>query len=302
MNIALAGLTVREEVALGMLVGKSFPDWQCLPATDGPRAPLPPADLYVLDLAGRGMTRWTDAAQGELLRALGGAPAVLVAPAFDQSWSALDASLRQSQPLVLLHKPYGVEAMRAALQQAAAGRAAPAPSTALRAMKPAAPDRARAAEVRPASRPLLPVKPAQTLPTGAMSLQATAQRPPLAAPARMEGQLASREFQARMAAVPGAPLFLRRLAESLARQHPFELRISFVNRMIFHPAEQWAASNTPAPVLEQLCQDDELASSIEIDAIDGHDALARAARLDIPAQPLQALLWKLAHRLPGQKP
>ena len=60
--------------------------------------------------------------------------------------------------------------------------------------------------------------------------------------------------------------------------------------MIFHPGEQWAASNAPAPVLVQLCQDDELASSIEIDAIDGQDAQARAARLDIPAQPLQALL------------
>ena len=298
MNVALAGLTAREEVALGMLVGKSLHGWQCLPATNGPRAPLPPADLYVVDLAGRGMARWTEASQAELLKALGGVPAVLVAPAFDQTWSALDAHRSQSQPLVLLHKPYGVEAMRAALQQAAAGRAAPARSTA---MKPAASDRARTAQASPASRPSLPVEPAQTLPTGAMSLPATGERLPLAAPALVEGKLASSEFQARMAALPGMPLFLRRLAESLAQQHPFELRISFVNRMIFHPGEQWAASNTPAPVLAQLCQDDELASSIEIDAIDGQDARARAARLDIPAQPLQALLWKLAQHLPGQK-
>ena len=301
MNIALAGLTAREEVALGMLVGKSLPGWQCLPATDGPGAPLPPAELYVVDLAGRGMARWTDAAQDELLKALGGAPAVLVAPAFDQTWSALGPHCSQSQPLVLLNKPYGVEAMRAALQQAAAGRAAPARSTALPAMQPTTPDRARTAQARPASRPSLPVEPAQTLPTGTMALPDAVERPPLAAPALVEGTLASSEFQARMAALPGMPLFLRRLAESLAQQHPFELRISFVNRMIFHPGEQWAASNTPAPVLAQLCQDDELASSIEIDAIDGQDARARAARLDIPAQPLQALLWKLAHHLPGQK-
>lgn len=301
MNIALAGLTAREEVALGMLVGKSLPSWQCLPASDGPRAPLPPADLYVVDLAGRGMAHWTDAAQGELLKALGGAPAVLVAPAFDETWSALDAPFRQSQPLVLLHKPYGVEAMRTALQQAAAGRANSAPSTASRATKPATPDRARAVEARPASQLPLPVKLAQTLPTGTMSPPATVERPPLAASAVMERKLASSEFQARIAAFPGTPLFLRRLAESLARQQPFELRISFVNRMIFHPGEQWAASNTPAPVLEQLCHDDELASSIEIDAIDSQDARARAARLDIPAQPLQALLWTLAHHLPGQK-
>ena len=296
MNIALAGLTAREEVALGMLVGKSLPGWQCLPATDGPGAPLPPAELYVVDLAGRGMARWTDAAQDELLKALGGAPAVLVAPAFDQTWSALGPHCSQSQPLVLLNKPYGVEAMRAALQQAAAGRTAPARSTA---MKPAAPDRVRTAQARPSSRPLLPVEPAQTLPTGTMALPDAVERPPLVVPALVEGTLASSEFQARMAALPGMPLFLRRLAESLAQQHPFELRISFVNRMIFHPGEQWAASNTPTPVLEQLCQDDELASSIEIDAIDGQDAQARAARLDIPAQPLQALLWKLVQLLPG---
>ncbi|WP_029524181.1 hypothetical protein [Polaromonas glacialis] len=296
MNIALAGLTAREEVALGMLVGKSLPGWQCLPATDGPGAPLPPAELYVVDLAGRGMARWTDAAQDELLKALGGAPAVLVAPAFDQTWSALGPHCSQSQPLVLLNKPYGVEAMRAALQQAAAGRTAPARSTA---MKPAAPDRVRTAQARPSSRPLLPVEPAQTLPTGTMALPDAVERPPLAAPALVEGTLASSEFQARMAALPGMPLFLRRLAESLAQQQPFELRISFVNRMIFHPGEQWAASNTPAPVLEQLCKDDELASSIEIDAIDSRDARARAARLDIPAQPLQALLWKLVQLLPG---
>ena len=61
MNVALAGLTAREEVALGMLVGKSLHGWQCLPATNGPRA-----------------------------------------PAFDQTWSALDAHRSQSQPLVLL--------------------------------------------------------------------------------------------------------------------------------------------------------------------------------------------------------
>lgn len=301
MNIALAGLTAREEVALGMLVGKSLPGWQCLPAMDGPRAPLPLADLYVVDLAGRGMARWTDAAQGELLNALGGMPAVLVAPAFDQTWSALDGPLRQSQPLVLLHKPYGVEAMRAALQQAAAGRAAPARSTALPAMKPAASDRAPTVQARAVSRPSLPVEPARPSPP-AMTLLVPGALPTVVAPVWVERKLASSEFQARMGPLTGKPLFLRRLAQSLAQQHPFELRISFVNRMIFHPGEQWAASNTPAPVLEQLCQNDELASSVEIDLIDGQDAQARALRLDIPAQPLDLLLWKLARDLAGPKP
>jgi len=300
MNIALVGLTAREEVALGMLVGKTLPGWQCLPATDGPRAPMPPADLYVVDLAGRGMARWTDAAQGELLDSLGGAPAVLVAPAFDQTWSALDALLIQGQPLVLLHKPYGVEAMRDALQQAAA-RAVPAPSTTLQAKKPASPGRPSAPEARAVSRPLLPVAPAPTLPP-ARVLPVPAPMPTVAAPVLVERTLACSEFQAQMGPLSGKPLFLRRLAESLAQQHPFELRISFVNRMIFHPGEQWAASNTPAPALAQLCRDEELAFSVEIDPIDGQDARARAARLDIPAEPLEALLWTLAHDFADPKP
>jgi len=300
MNIAQVGLTAREEVPLGMLVGKTLPGWQCLPAMGGPKAPLPSADLYVVDLAGRGMARWTDAAQGELLNFLGGMPAVLVAPAFDQTWSALDAPLRKSQLLVLLHKPYGVEAMRDALQEAAAGRAVK-PSTALRAMKPAAPDSARAPEVRAVARSLLPVAPAQTLPP-ATALLVPAPMPTVAAPALVERTLACSEFQAQMGPLSGKPLFLRRLAESLAQQHPFELRISFVNRMIFHPGEQWAASNTPAPALAQLCQDEELAFSVEIDPIDSQDARARAARLDIPAEPLEALLWTLAHDFADAKP
>ena len=301
MNIALAGLTAREEVALGMLVGKALPGWQCLPSTDGPKAPLPPADLYVVDLAGRGMVRWTEAAQRGLLDSLRGAPAVLVAAAFDETWSTLDAHPIQGQSLVLLHKPYGVEAMRAALQKAAAGRPVPAPSIALKAKKPAASGAARLSEIRRVSRPSLPTASARTLPS-AMAQPVSSAMPAKAEPPLVESTLACSEFQAQMAPLSGQPLFLRRLAESLTQQQPFELRISFVNRMIFHPAEQWAASNTPAPVLQQLCDDDALALGVEIDAINTQDARVRAARLGISAQPLQVLLWKLAHDFAVSKP
>ena len=136
MNVALAGLTAREAVALDMLVGKSLPGWQCSAAPAGRHVPLPPADLYVVDLAGRGLARWTEAAQDDLFQSLDGAPAVLVAPAFDQTWSALDAHRMKSQSLVLLHKPYGVEDMRAALRQAAAGRASRAAPMTLPALPP----------------------------------------------------------------------------------------------------------------------------------------------------------------------
>lgn len=293
MNIALAGLTDREEVALGMLVGKSLPGWNCLPAADGPQTRLPPADLYVVDLAGRGTARWTQAVQDELLKALDGAPAVLVAPAFDQTWSALDARQTQNQPLVLLHKPYGIEAMRAALLQASQGRPKP--------LRPAPlPARVRATDAEAVSRPPLRVEPVAAAPSAMAALPAIAETQPLAAPALVEGTLACNEFQWRMAALPSAPLFLRKLGEALTRQLPFELRISFVNRMIFHPAEQWAASNTPWLVLKQLCHDDELACGVEVDLIDSQDAMARALRLGLPALPLQALLFKLAQVPPGQ--
>ena len=271
MNVALVGLTAREEVALGMLVGKSQPGWQCSAVTAGLNESLPPADLYVVDLAGRGMRRWTEAAQRDLLKALEGAPAVLVAPAFDQTWSALDTHLMKNQSLVLLHKPYGTEDMRAALKQAAAGRATPVPLAAWPVAPPA-----------PLVAPPTPPEP-RIMASVPVALQ--------------ESNMTSDEFQARlgMVSVHEPPLFMRKLAESLALRHPFEVRVSFLNRMIFHPDAQWIASNTPLAVLENLCENDALASSTEIDTIDDKDAMARALRLGMPVEPLASFLGKLLH-------
>jgi hypothetical protein len=268
MNMALAGLTAREEVAMGMLVGKSLPGWQCSAVPAGPDVSLPPADLYVVDLAGRGLARWTEAAQSDLLNALGGAPAVLVVPAFDQTWSALDAERIKSQPLVLLHKPYGTEDMRAALKQAAAGCASRTAPAVLPVAVPVV--------VASASLPVAPTE---------------------------SGAMTSREFQAFLAALPESEpqLFLRKLAEALALRQPFEVRVSFVSRLIFDPAGQWVASNTPVSALEYLCQSDALASAIEFDAIDDKGAMGRAQRLGISIQPLASFLWQLAQGRLGNK-
>ncbi|MBH2008738.1 MAG: hypothetical protein I8H71_03445 [Xanthomonadaceae bacterium] len=280
MNVALVGLTTREEVALGMLVGKSQPGWQCSAVTAGLDESLPPADLYVVDLAGRGMRRWTEEAQSDLLKALDGAPAVLVAPAFDQTWSALDSHLMKSQSLVLLHKPYGTEDMRAALKQAAAGRATP---------------------VQPKALPVAPPAPHGVLPPASaprvIASPVMAAMPPSSPVAQEGGKMTAGEFQARPGTFPGhePPLFMRMLGEALALHNPFEVRVSFLNRMIFHPDAQWMASNTSQPVLEDLCGNDALASSIEIDTIDDKDAMARALRLGMPIEPLESFLWKLAH-------
>lgn len=284
MNMTLAGLTVREEVAMGMLVGKTLPGWKCSTVAAGRGVSLPPSDLYVVDLAGRGLARWTEAAQGELLKALSGAPAVLVVPAFEQSWSVLDASQAESQPLVLLHKPYGTEDMRAALKRAAAGCVRSAPPVALP-LKPPAPVK-KLAPVAGAARVAVDASPSVPRPKAALETG---------------GAMTAEQFQAWLGALPdaGSPLFLHNLGRALALHQAFEVRLSFVNRLICDPAGQWVAGNTQADALEQLCQSDALASSVEMDAIDG-DALERAQRLDLSSEPLAPFLWQLTQAWLGK--
>jgi hypothetical protein len=294
MNVALAGLMTREAVALDMLVGKSLPGWQCNPVPAGRGVSLPPADLYVVDLAGWGLARWSEAAERHLLEAMGSAPAVLVAPAFDQTWSALDARRIGSQSLVLLHKPYGVEDMRAALKQAAAGRAlqaAPAPLPA----QPAKP--AKPARVRVAAAPVALVAPV-------IASRVPAPVPVPAAPVVERGEMTASAFQARLGAFPDAvpQLFLRQLADALSLGQPFEIRVTFLHRLIVDPREGWVACNTPASELQGLCQDDARASATEIDPIDDRDAKARALRLDMPVQPLESFLWQLMQGRPEPAP
>ena len=293
MNVALAGLTAREETALVMLIGKTLPDFQCDAVPAGRQVPLPLADLYVLDLAGRGWACWMQEIQDSLLTSLNGAPAVLVAPAFDETWAALEASSIKSQSLVLLHKPYGVDDMRTALLKAAPKkslRPAPAPiprplPVALRAPTARAPT-----PVRPFAAPVTaqPVVTAPAPPTDA----------PLAVPAPVAiAPLSMADFQTQVAALPDSEpkRFLSQLAEALMRRQPFEVRVTLLNRLIFSPDVQWAASNMALPMLESLCQSDTLAQDLSIDPIEDRDALSRAERLGMRIQPLANLLGRLMH-------
>ena len=254
MNVALAGLTSREPIALGMLVGNSLPSWQCSAAAPDHHAPLPPADLYVIDLAGLGMARWSEAAQSELFKALNGTLAMLVAPAFDETWETLDGQRMKTQLLVLLHKPYGIESMDSALRRAAAGCAAPARSTSRLTTPPVGP--APRLREPPA---LLSVLPPRAVGSDVKVPRVIAAKPSVPARVVQGGELAVGDFQARAGTLPDTPLFIRSLAKALAGRQPFEVRLSFINRMIFHPGEQWVASNTPPQVLTHLCQDHTLA-------------------------------------------
>lgn len=293
MNVALAGLTAREETAMVMLISKTLPDFQCDTVPPGREVALPLADLYVLDLSGRGLARWTPEAQVRLFESLNGAPAVLVAPAFDETWVALEASPRTNQSLILLHKPYGIDDMRAALLKAApqkprhaAPAAAPpvsAPVLQVPTARVAATVRAVAATLRPASVFSKPVvRPEVAL--------------PVTAPVEI-APLSIADFQTRVDALPTSEpkLFLSKLAEAFALRQPFEVRVSFVNRLIVNPDAHWAASNTALPLLRNLCQHDGHAVGISIDKVAHQDAEARAQRLDMRMQPLDTFLGTLLH-------
>ena len=287
MNVVLAGLTAREETALMMLVGKTLPGFECGAVPVGRKVPLPPADLYVLDLAGRGLARWTQEAQESLLQSLNGAPAVLVAPAFDETWLALDASGMKSQSLVMLRKPYGIEDMRAALLKTAP-------------VIPVIPVRAAPVVPRMLARVRAPAAPAAPAVRFITAPMAIAEAPPPAAIVEI-APLSVAEFQTRLGALPASEpkLFLHKLADALALRQPFEVRVTFLNRLIFSPEAQWAASNTALSVLQGLCQSDDLAADMSIDTLDGMDALARAQRLDMPIQSLDSFLGTLMHQRLG---
>ena len=292
MNVALAGLTAREETALVMLIGKTLPDFQCDTVLPGREVPLPLADLYVLDLAGRGLARWTPEAQDRLLQSLNGAPAVLVAPAFDETWVALEASRLTNQSLILLHKPYGINNMRSALLKAA-------PRAPRRTAPVAAPVSAKVLQVpaTPAAATVQAVAAAKIAPPVSSAPLAHPNGPlPIAAAVEIT-PLSPTDFQARVGTLPSSEpkLFLCKLAEALALQQPFEVRVSFVNRLIINPDAQWAASNTALPLLQDLCQRDERVPSLSIDAVDLRDAEARAQRMDMPVQPLDIFLGTLMH-------
>ena len=283
--MTLAGLPPREEVAMGMLVGKTLPGWRCSAVAAGRDVPLPPSDLYVVDLAGRGLARWTEAAQSELLKALGGAPAVLVVPAFDQSWLGFDKSQTGNQRLVLLHKPYGMQDMQAALKRAAPTRAAPVALP----VKPPASAQRRA-----------PIEQAARIPA-APALVTSPSLPKPAAAREAGGTMTIDQFQPWLGALPDAesPLLLRKLGAALALRQAFEVRLSVVTRLICDPVDQWVASNAQASALAQLCQSDALAAAVEMDAVGGH-ALERVQRLGLSREPLDAFLWRLVQIRPGK--
>jgi hypothetical protein len=119
MNVVVAGLAPREEAVLGFFLSRNLPTWTWQSAAVKLDATLPPADLYVADLAALGLARGSEAAVAKLQTLLQDTPAVLLMPAHDQTWPATENSAAR-HAWTWLAKPYGTQEMQAALEKAAA--------------------------------------------------------------------------------------------------------------------------------------------------------------------------------------
>ena len=274
MKLVVTGLPPREETAFGIFLNRSFRNWlwQSVPASR--TAVLPPADLIVADLVPLGLGQWSEAAQADLLQLLQGTPAVLLVPAHDQTWAAMDADTVKQHLLVWLAKPYGTKDMQAALEQAAL--------LVRRATPPVAPP-TRSTPV-PAAAPFSPIAINTPRPVTAV--------PP---PVIEINELGAAELHARLTALPepGGHVFLRQLSENLTLNHPFEARFTLQNSLIVHPADGWIATNTPMTVIRRVCQSDALASAVSMRAMNGAQAEERAQRLGMPPSELDVFLWQL---------
>lgn len=289
MKLVVTGLSPREEAAFGIFLSRTLRNWlwQSVPASR--TAVLPPADLIVADLVPLGLGQWSEAAEAELLQRLQGTPAVLLLPAHDQTWAAMDADTVKQHALVWLAKPYGTREMQAALEQAALAVRRPARSATPPSMATPAPVAA------PVSAMAAPKFASATPPAVTLAARAPQSVSPVPTPGNETQGLSAAELHTRLAALPESDghVFLRQLSEMLALGHPFEARFTVQNSLIVHPADGWIATNTPMRVIERVCQSDALASAVSIRAMTGAQAEERAQRLGMPPSELDVFLWHL---------
>jgi len=305
MNLVVAGLSPRDEAAFGFFLGRFMKNWSWQSAPADLTATLPKVNIAVLDLAALGMPHWSEAAQADLQRLLQNTPAVLLVPANDRTWSVMETEGKmRNYPLVWLARPYGTDAMRAALQQAATfaaqqPKATPAPTPAS-----VPPPTATIPPVLALSPPAAPLLLKGGLPAGvfrpvvtvaALAPQSAVVHHPTGSEFPDEPGLSLVQLQKRLATEPdaGRYLFLRKLAEFLTVGQPFEARFTVQNSLIVNPSEGWTASNTPMMVIERVCKSDVMASAVNVREIDAIQAEERTHRLNMPLRELEAFLWDM---------
>ncbi len=273
MKLVVSKLSPREEVAFGAFLRRHFVNWQCELLPEQRPSQLPPADLYVLDLAPMGFRQGSEQALAILLDMLHGKPAVLLLPAHEGSWSALDIPVADRPRLFWLHKPYSTDGMRKALDQAAAcvAPAEPAPQA------------------------------VQTLPTAPAPVAKAAGPAPSAAEVPEQG-LTIAELQARLATLPqpAQGAFLSTLAQWLASGEPFEARFTLQHMLLVHPQDGWIAFNTPLAVIDRICGSSAMASAVALRHIDATEAETLVQRMRLTLQELEPFLLRLFNATHGK--
>lgn len=280
MKLSLVGMTDRDAAALSLLAGQEFPGCVCQ-ATPRPEPfSLAASDLFVIDLLGVGLARYSDSVAQSVLQALAGAPAVLLTLAKDTHWANSEILKTSGARVVVVPKPYGAQVMRQALKHAlllpAARPEVVAPDKVVEDVR-AAPQAAPVAPKRRASDSHV-VPDVKVLP-----LHDEVNTLSIAEFRHWVGQAGA-----------GTPLaFLRKLSQALGGARPFEICLTLQHSVIVNPAEQWVATNTPMTVILRLCKSDVLASVANIRALDTQGLLKRVGSLGMEIEPLELFLWNL---------
>jgi len=281
MKLVVSKLSPREEVAFGAFLRRHFASWQCELLPEQRPSQLPPADLYVLDLAPMGFRHGSEQALATLLDMLHGKPAVLLLPAHEGSWSALDIPAEHRPQLLWLHKPYNTDDMRKALDQAAAS-APPAEQAPQAVPTPAPAPVAVVVAIPPA-----PIAPPMPAPKSTSLAPGAAEVP--------EQGLTIAELQARLAALPqpAQGAFLSTLAQWLASGEPFEARFTLQHMLLVHPQNGWVAFNTPLAVIDRICSSNAMASAVALRHIGATEAETLVQRMRLTLQELEPFLLRL---------
>ncbi|MDO5625846.1 MAG: hypothetical protein Q4G71_14285 [Pseudomonadota bacterium] len=306
MKAVLLDLPPRDAFALSLLIGKMRPDWHCQAAQATQTGSAPQGDLVVLDLAGWDKAAMQDdaATDARLAALLGDRAAVLLTRAVpahdDAARAAADRQARRwaARGWTALRRPFRAADMREALAQAephmraAASRSAAAPRAA--SLPPAMAERAATVPADPPttffSTSLF--GPALGEPAAPQPLDAL---PP---PAVGMGRLTLAQLRTCLGSSPHAACvhFLQALAARLHEGLPFEISLTMVNGLIFHPGEHWVAENTPLSVLRMVCRSRALVRHARFMPLNARVHPAdRAAQRGMRLHALDDMLYTLAH-------
>ena len=326
MKTVAVGLSEKEAFALSLLLRKLQPEGAFVAQSLG--AATQGGDLYVIDADAWVHEHGVEQATAHLRGLLQGRPAVLLmAPHVPDSTEQAQADAQKAawtaQGWVVLRRPFRAEAMRQALD-AAAAHAASAPADHVAKSDdgghPAAQAQAQAHSDAPATAPLpFDTTASQRSRTSAFfssAFFATTVQGPASQPAPAGGagfpppeitnaQLSLGEFTASLATSPSAECrhFLGALAQRLAQPGPFEMSFTMINGLVFDANQGWVASNTPMSVLRMVARSRSLGAHVKIVDLDADaEARRRAEQRGMTAYPLGAMLHALARVADCQLP